>query len=123
MDRNTTHGAPSWVEYNGKDPEGMRKFYTDVLGWSVTDMPMADGSSYAYIGIGEQGVGGFSPRPMEQSGWIVYLTVDDVDARFKKAVDAGATAMMEPFDAPGVGRMCHLMDPTGAPIAFIKYAS
>lgn len=122
MDRNTTHGAPSWLEYMGPDTASARKFYEDVLGWSVNDMPMGDGTNYPVISIGEEGVGGFNPRPAPRAGWVGYITVDDVDGRFKKAVAAGATPIMEPFDAPGVGRMAHLADPSGAPIAFITYA-
>lgn len=123
MDRNKTHGAPSWLEYNGKDPAVARKFYTEVLGWTVNDMPMGDGGNYPVITFGEEGVGGFSPQPQEPSGWLTYITVDDVDARFKKAIDAGAKTILEPFDGPGVGRMCRIEDPSGALLAFIKYAS
>lgn len=123
MDRNSTHGAPSWVEYNGKDPAGARAFYEKVLDLKTSDMPMGDGGNYATIAVGDESVGGFNPTPMAQSGWVVYITVDDVDARYKKAIDAGATMMAEPFDVAGVGRMCHIFDPTGAVVAFIKYAS
>lgn len=122
MDKFTTHGAPSWSEYNGTDAKAARSFYTKVLGWKIDEMPMGDGSTYHTVKIGEDSVGGFSPTAMPASGWVTYFTCDDVDARYKKAVEAGAKTMAEPFDVPGVGRMCHLFDPTGAVFALITYA-
>jgi uncharacterized protein len=49
--------------------------------------------------------------------------VDDVDARLRRAVAAGATALREPFDIPGVGRIAILRDAAGAVIGFITPAS
>lgn len=117
----TTHGAPSWIEYQGKDPAAARKFYEDVLGWNVVDMPMKDGSAYPGIMVGEAPVGGFAPMPREGGNWLLYITVDDVDARYAAAMKAGAKSAAEPFDVPGVGRIATISDPQGASLAFIKY--
>lgn len=116
-----THGMPSWIEHNSNDSAGARKFYADVLGWNVQDMPMQDGSSYPVIGVGEASIGGFNPRP-GQGGWMVYITVDDVDARCKKALEHGASEMFAPMDMPGVGRAGGIIDPQGAAVTFITYA-
>ena len=56
-------------------------------------------------------------------GWMPYLAVDDVDARAKKAVEAGAAMMKPAFDVPGVGRIVILMEPGGAGIGWITPAS
>ena len=118
----TTHGVFSWVEYHGSDHAAARAFYETVLGWTVTDMPMADGSSYPGIMVGEQPVGGFMPRPAEGgSSWLAYVTVDDVDTRVAAVGDAGGAVMQEPFDVPGVGRIAFVQDPTGARLGFIAY--
>lgn len=118
-----THGAPSWIQHQGKDPAAARKFYETVLGWTVNDMPMKDGSSYPAIVVGEAPVGGFMPMPMPDGAWMIYITVDDVDARFGAALDNGAEAVAEPADFPGVGRMATIRDPQGASIAMITYES
>lgn len=120
---NADHGAPSWVAHNGKDPAAARKFYEKVLGWNVVDMPMQDGNAYPGIMIGEKPVGGFSPMPSNDGHWLVYITVDDVDARYAAAIAAGATSVAEPFEVPEVGRMATITDPFGAHLAFIKYPS
>lgn len=118
-----THGAPSWIQHGGTDPAAARRFYEKVLGWKVVDMPMKDGSAYPGIMVGEGPVGGFSPQPAKGGAWTIYITVDDVDQRYKAALKAGAKSVSEPFSAPGVGRMATIEDPFGASIAFITYES
>ena len=118
-----THGAPSWIQHMGADPAAARKFYEQTLGWNVSDMPMQDGNSYAGIMVGDNPVGGFLPQPSPQGAWMIFITVDDVDARFNKAISAGATGLSDPADFPGVGRMATLTDPYGATISLITYES
>ena len=118
-----THGAPSWIAHNGKDPAAARAFYEKVLDWAVVDMPMKDGSAYPGIMVGEKPIGGFTPQPSADGKWLVYVTVDDVDRRYNAAVEAGARPLIEPFEAPGIGRIATITDPFGADLAFIKYAT
>jgi uncharacterized protein len=47
------------------------------------------------------------------SYWMVYFGVDDLDASYRTALDAGAREMMGPTDFPG-GRFAILGDPQGA---------
>jgi uncharacterized protein len=56
------------------------------------------------------------------SYWMVYFNVDDVDAAFKKAIDAGAQEMLPPGDFPG-GRFAILGDPQGATFGLLKTTS
>jgi predicted enzyme related to lactoylglutathione lyase len=51
--------------------------------------------------------------------WMSYLAVDDVDARVKKAVAAGAKLMKPIFDVPGVGRIAILTEPGGAGVGWM----
>jgi hypothetical protein len=118
---NRTHGSPSWLQHSSKDPAAARRFYETVLGWTVSEMPMKDGSNYAPIVVGDKPVGGFSPIA-GGGGWLTYITVDDVDARVKKAKATGATVISEAMTAPGVGRMATIADPFGARIALIDYS-
>ena len=121
MNPMATHGAFSWVEYHGDDGAAARSFYESVLGWTVSEMPMQDGSTYPGIVVGDQPIGGFSPKPAPDGTWLAYVTVDDVDERTRAAVEAGAEVISEPFSAPGVGRIAVLKDPFGASLAFITY--
>jgi predicted enzyme related to lactoylglutathione lyase len=118
---NSTHGAPSWLQHSSSDPAAARKFYETVLGWTVSEMPMKDGSNYPAIVVAGAPVGGFSPMPGE-GGWLTYITVDDVDARVAKAKAAGAKIMAKAMTVPGVGRMATIADPFGARLALIDYS-
>lgn len=51
-------------------------------------------------------------------GVVLYVTVDDVDAMYERAQDAGATIEHAPDDRP-YGRVFTMNDPDGYVIAFI----
>lgn len=112
-------GAPSWLQHSSSDPAEARKFYERVLGWTVNEMPMKDGSSYAAILVGGQPVGGFAPGG--DAGWLTYITVENVDRRLEEARAAGAKVVADAVTVPGVGRMATIADPFGGRIAFIDY--
>ena len=119
----TTPGTAGWIEHSGPDAAAARKFYRDVIGWQIGDIPMQDGSGYSAIMVGEGPIGGFSPMPAEDGAWTIYVTVEDVDACAQKAKAAGATILTDPMDIPGVGRITVMKDPQGARIAAITYES
>ena len=54
--------------------------------------------------------------------WMPYIAVDDVDARVKKAIAAGAKVMKPAFDVPNVGRIVILQEPGGAGIGWMTPA-
>jgi predicted enzyme related to lactoylglutathione lyase len=89
-------------------------------------MPMEDGT-YWIAKAGDKMAGGifemkgscFENVPVN---WMPYLAADDVDARAKKAVAAGATVMKEPFDIPGVGRIVVLRQPGGGTVGWMTPA-
>ena len=117
----TTHGALSWTELRTGDMAGAKSFYANVLGWETEDM---EGSPqpYTIVKTGGAPVGGITAGDGAPQ-WVTYITVDDVDARVKAAEAAGAKVVVPAFDAPGVGRMANIEDPTGALIALITYES
>lgn len=119
----TTLGNPGWIGHSGPDAARAKAFYADVIGWTIAEMPMQDGSSYSAITVAEEPVGGFSPMPEPSGAWTIYFTVADVDDRVAAAKKAGATVLAGPMDMPGVGRMATLTDPQGARFALITYES
>jgi uncharacterized protein len=120
----TEHGHFHWNELATRDVARAQKFYADTLGWTFEAMPMPEGSyliasadGEPVAGITETGDGG----PPE--GWMSYIAVDDVDARVKKATQAGAKVVQPAFDVPGVGRIVILTEPGGAAIGWMTPAS
>jgi hypothetical protein len=113
----TGPNAFGWADLNARGVEAAIPFYAKVFGWGIKpsgspDLPytefQVDGESIA-------GAAEMDPNlPAEApSHWMVYFTVDDVDAAHQTAVDAGASSMLAPFDFPG-GRMAYVTDPQGA---------
>lgn len=117
-----TPGAFSWMEHRRGGDEAIQGFYRALLGWNITPTPMQDGGSYPVIEVAGRTMGGFAPAA-EEGGWLPYITVSDVDDRVQAAVKAGATVVSPAFDAPGVGRMATLADPSGTRFALIAYAA
>ena len=124
-----SHGTFHWNELMTRNVERAKKFYADTIGWSFDGMPMpGDGGTYWVAKMDGESVAGildisapeFAQVP---ESWMAYLAVDDVDARVKKAVAAGAKLMKPVFDVPGVGRIAILMEPGGAGIGWITPAS
>ena len=119
----TAHGHFHWNELVTRDVEKAKKFYGDTIGWTFDSMPMPDGT-YWVAKMGDAVVGGLFPISGPQwdgvpEHWMSYLAVDDVDARVKKAVAAGAKLMRPAFDIPGVGRIAILTEPGGAGVGWI----
>jgi predicted enzyme related to lactoylglutathione lyase len=117
------HGKFVWNELNTHDVEGAKRFLSSAIGWTFDTMPMPEGT-YWIIKNGEERVGGiFDLNTMKgcenvPEHWLSYVGVDDVDARHKKALNAGAKEGRAPFDVPGVGRMSILQQPGGATVAW-----
>jgi hypothetical protein len=121
-----TPGDFSWTELMTRDIQGAKKFYGEVLGWEMEDMPMGEGRPYIVLKAGGQGVGGMMlmPESVPQNvppHWAAYVTVDDVDATAKKAEASGAKLIVPPTDIPNVGRSCTFQDPQGAVLSVISY--
>jgi len=116
-------GIVSWIEHSGPDSSAAKKFYQDILGWQIAEMPMQDGSSYTGIMAGESAIGGFSPRSDSSAAWTIFISVDDVDGKTQKAKNQGATILSGPMSIPGVGRMTTLLDPQGARISLFNAES
>jgi uncharacterized protein len=121
----TTHGAFSWCELNTPDPEAALRFYGELLGWTHQTSPMPMGN-YHVVKVGDTSVGGIMAPPPGSppmpAAWGAYVTVDDVDACAKRAVELGGKLVYGPADIEEVGRMAVIVDPQGAALSLITYA-
>lgn len=121
-----THGAFSWYELTTSNTKEARKFYGKLLGWQFQDMEMGE-STYTVINVGKQSVGGITRIPPNAKGmppaWGGYATVDDVDAVVSRVAGLGGRVLLAPTDIPTVGRFATIMDPQGATLSLITYAT
>ncbi len=111
-------GAISWTDLTVKDAEGVKAFYEGVVGWKSEGLSMgdyedfcmqrpADGQTVAGI-CHAKGVNAKIPP-----AWLIYITVDDINASVAKVKELGGEVLDGPRSAGG-GTMCVIRDPAGA---------
>lgn len=117
-------GSVCWRELRTKDIGAATEFYTQLFGWSlqqskVTEVP------YKEIIHNGTATGGMMPMGVEwgemPSHWANYIAVDSADDIVAKITANGGAVHVPPFDAPGVGRMSMVADPSGASFAIIQF--
>lgn len=106
------------MDYTSHDMDGMRRFYTQVLGFKqVKDMPELN---YLAVNTGPSSSFGFMPpMPGPPEQWqpprepTIYLFVADVDRAHENLVAKGVTFEQEPQNMPWGHRVARLRDPEG----------
>ena len=122
----TPRGKFIWYDVMTTDTKAAAKFYSDVIGWSTQEHPMADGGSYTVFSKGPTMVAGLMaiPNEMRAQGvapcWSGYVSTDDVDAEVKRVAAAGGAIKRPPTDIPNVGRFAVVADPGGAVFLLFK---
>lgn len=119
------HGLFYWNELMTHDETRARQFYADTLGWTFDPMPA--GGTYWVAKPGAETVGGIFAMTGPEfkdvpEHWMGYIAVDDVDARIKKALAAGANLIRPPFGMPGVDRIAILSEPGAVAIGWMTPA-
>jgi predicted enzyme related to lactoylglutathione lyase len=120
-------GALGWNELQCRDKDTALPFYVAVFGYEPEAMP-GDFGDYTVPKIDGKVVGGLvQMNEMWPEGvpphWQVYFVVADADASAALAKDLGGVVDVEPFDAPGVGRMGMLSDSNGTHFSIIALAA
>ena len=120
------HGMISWSELLADDVECAKRFYGTLFGWEMEDMQIGEGK-YTVVRRNGEEIGGIMAKPAAAGDapphWATYITVDDTDATVAKAKELGATILLPPQDLPEIGRLAVILDPQGAIISIIAYAS
>jgi uncharacterized protein len=118
----------AWGELNARGVDKALAFYQTVFGWTHSATPMGEGMGdyHQFQHDGKSIAGAMETPPMVPaevpSYWLIYFGVADVEASFKKAIDAGGRELVSPSDFPG-GRYAVLTDPQGAAFGLMSMAS
>lgn len=120
------HHAPGtfcWFELATSDQAQAKNFYSSLFGWRPDDMPIGPNEFYTIFKVdGRDAAAAHTMRPEQRAqgvppNWLLYISVENVDASAKRAAAAGGTVMAPPFDVTDLGRMTVVTDPTGAAFA------
>ena len=117
--------AICWVELATRDLARAEAFHHAVFGWQYAEHHASPPGGYRLIEAQGQMVGGLLRMTEEwgemPSHWSIYVQVDDVDATVARAVALGGVLCFPAFDAPGVGRIARINDPTGGGFYVITF--
>ncbi|MEV5597725.1 VOC family protein [Streptomyces sp. NPDC052496] len=131
MEAVSVSNAACWTELYTTDAAAAKDFYRTVFGWETRDNEMGENMIYTVASpagtdpagdAGHSGIMQLAPEHVAAgaaSEWHPYFGVDDCDATAAASTERGATVVVPPSDAEGIGRLAMLRDPFGAPYALI----
>lgn len=119
-------GTICWRELATKDLDAAIEFYSKLFGWTLEQTKVTT-MDYKEIVMDGKAQGGmmaidenWGPTP-PPSHWSTYVAVENADETVAKITENGGSVRVPPFDAPGVGRMSMVADPSGANFAIIQF--
>lgn len=117
------HGTHGWSDVAVPDMGAGAAFYGAVFGWDAETG--GDGASMPYTMFSHNGkiVAGMGPLETDRedgtpSAWSSYIIVDDIEAVHRRAIELGATPLLDPIRILDSGWMSSVLDPVGASIGF-----
>jgi predicted enzyme related to lactoylglutathione lyase len=113
-------GALTWNDLVTPDPDAAARFYGELFGWTIEDVP--DSGGYRIIKNGERSNGGITPLDPERMGretppsWMPYFGHEDVGRLVGELPALGGRVLSGPMPVPS-GSIAVLGDPQGAVFA------
>jgi predicted enzyme related to lactoylglutathione lyase len=117
-------GTFGWNELGTRDTAKAKEFYGAVFGWGADEQDMGEMGTYTTWKVGEEMVGGMfditGVVPDEvPAHWLVYFTVEDLDASMEKVKGGGGDLRNGPIEIP-IGRFAVVADQFGAVFAVMQ---
>lgn len=114
------YGHVTHTELASADPEATKSWCHDVLGWTfMPSFPMEGGGEYHLFAYSDQGGGGIRRNQApEVPGSIPFVHVEDCQAAFDRAIEAGAEEMVPPTRVMDGVTTAMVRAPGGVPIGF-----
>ncbi|HEX2236226.1 MAG TPA: VOC family protein [Actinomycetota bacterium] len=113
-------GALCWNDVVTPDPAAAASFYTDLLGWEITELDQAGG--YRHIRNRGASNGGLMPSAMAGNPpphVLPYFNAGSIDDTARVIHDRGGRLVTQPMQVPA-GRFAVAQDPQGAAFALFE---
>ncbi|HEV2780717.1 MAG TPA: VOC family protein [Actinophytocola sp.] len=110
-----SNGTVGWVQVGTDDPEGARRFYGELFGWTFTPDPNSGGryDLITFPGAAEP-AGGIADTGGELPNHAIFLVVvADVGAAVAEAERLGGKVLVPPTTTPTGLVFADLLDPSG----------
>jgi uncharacterized protein len=118
----TSFGRFVWYDLMSADTEASKRFYTEALGWGTrVDRPLmgVEGRPpYTMWTAREVPIAGLVP--MNETHWLGYVAVENVDRAVAQAKSLGSDLVFGPEEIPQVGRFAVISDPQATTVAVFQ---
>ena len=120
-------GKVIWVDLATPNLASAKKFYSGLFGWTFRDIHTGK-TDYSVASLGDRPVAGLvhrlvPPAEPKRPAWLAFVSVRDVDAAQRNALEHGAKVISGPKTYPHRGRQAVLADPEGAVFAILASGS
>jgi len=105
---------PIHFEIHAPDPDAVRPFYKDVLGWTFSKWDGPHEYWLIHTGEGEGINGGLMPSRDGQPRTVNTINVANVDDICEKVKANGGQVVVEKMPIQGIGYVAYCVDPGGA---------
>ncbi|MVA74966.1 VOC family protein [Auraticoccus sp. F435] len=106
------HGDITHIDIPVTDMDRARTFYADLFGWQIAELPGFEGYPMWQAPNKISG-GGLAPRSEDFSQPRSYVEVDSIEDVLARAVDRGATVVMDRSPITDTSWWAVLRDPDG----------
>ncbi len=118
-------GGFEWADLTVENAEEIRDFYSDVIGYSHSNIKMGDYNDFCMNSpTDEQTKVGICHAKGQNAdipvGWMIYFNVEDLDHSMKAVVAQGGAIVVGPKGTIENGRYCFIKDPAGATCALYQ---
>lgn len=100
----------SWEQIDTADPEGTRRFYSGLFGWTVVTLEGVD----TFAVDGRSIVSIVPAAPGASTRWLSHIVVDDLVSACGVITSAGGAVQVPEVVVPNVGAYAVVTDPKGA---------
>jgi uncharacterized protein len=116
------HGTFCWIDLGTTDVDWAKRFYSELLGWTIEDVDTPDGV-YSIARVDGKDVAGMHRHEAgDVHNWDSYIAVDDLGTALDRVPQLGGELTSGPHEIPGSARMAVITDGGGARVCLWQAA-
>lgn len=121
-------GTIAWRDLAVADPEGIREFYENVVGWDSDPVSMGEYSDFNMLPSGgeEPAAGICHARGVNADlppVWLIYIVVEDLEKSLAACAEGGGEVLVGPKGMGPGSAYAVIRDPAGAVSALYQAGS
>src|SRR5436190_9619730 len=113
MNESTKHapGSFCWPELATTDPAAAKKFYSELFGWGINEVPIGPDAVYTMFTLDGKEISAAHQMDPQQTAqgvpphWLSYIATASADETLANAKQLGGNVIAGPFDVMDAGRM------------------